>query len=442
MTQFFKYVSILIATISLFFVAACTKQFDSPPAPSDPNIVANTTIKDFKALHKVSGDYDVITTDIIISGIVVANDKSGNFYKQLYIQDNTGSLQILLDANSLYASYPVGRKIFIKCKGLCLSDYFLTMQLGIKAIVGGLPSVEGIPSNLISNYIAAGSINNPVTPVVVTLADLTSTVTMQDKYLGALIKLENYEFTDTSSTYSDTSSYKATSNSNIKTCDGSTVIVRTSAYADFAGQKVAKGNGSITAIYTAYKTTKQLIIRDLEDIKFNQPRCSIFEEGFEGIGANNLPLTVSGWKNIGEVGNVLYQNAVFGPVKCAKITAFRTGASVVSSWLISPAINLTGVAAPKLSFTTAAGFAVGATSFKVYISTNYAGGNTPSTSTWTEIPFTLATGLVSGYSQFLSSGVISLSAYANKTIYLGFKYDGGDPDKTTTFELDDVKILR
>jgi hypothetical protein len=265
---------------------------------------------------------------------------------------------------------------------------------------------------------------------------------MQDKYLGALIKLENYEFTDTSSTYSDTSSYKATSNSNIKTCDGSTVIVRTSAYADFAGQKVAKGNGSITAIYTAYKTTKQLIIRDLDDVKFNQPRCSIFEEGFEEIGANNLPLTVSGWKNIGEVGNVLYQNAVFGPVKCAKITAFKTGASVVSSWLISPAINLTGVTAPKLSFTTAAGYAVGATSFKVYISTNYAGSNTPSTATWTEIPFTLATGLVSGYSQFLSSGVISLSAYANKTIYLGFKYDGGDPDKTTTFELDDVKILR
>ena len=32
--------------------------------------------------------------------------------------------------------------------------------------------------------------------------------------------------------------------------------------------------------------------------------------------------------------------------------------------------------------------------------------------------------------------------FANKTIYLGFKYDGGDPDKTTTFELDDVKILR
>lgn len=125
-------------------------------------------------MHTSSGAYDVITSDLIISGIVVADDKSGNLYKQLFIEDATGGLQILLDANSLYGTYPVGRRIFIKCKDLCLSDYNNTMELGVKALVGGVPSLEGIPANLISKYVVGGSINNPVVPVVVTYAELNA----------------------------------------------------------------------------------------------------------------------------------------------------------------------------------------------------------------------------------------------------------------------------
>ena len=60
------------------------KKFDEPPYPTDPNITANTTIKALKATHTVSGAYDLITTDKIIAGVVVADDKSGNLYKNLY----------------------------------------------------------------------------------------------------------------------------------------------------------------------------------------------------------------------------------------------------------------------------------------------------------------------------------------------------------------------
>lgn len=108
-------------------------------------------------------------------------------------------------------------------------------------------------------------------------------------------------------------------------------------------------------------------------------RYFIFED-FESIGANNGLLNITGWKNIGEVGGISYQNAVFGPIKCAKISAFNTGASTVTSWFISPSINLTGATAPKLTFLETAGFAVGSTVLEVLVSTNYNGSNTPSTS--------------------------------------------------------------
>jgi hypothetical protein len=163
-------------------------------------------------------------------------------------------------------------------------------------------------------------------------------------------------------------------------------------------------------------------------------------QDFEGIGANNGTLVIPGWKNIAETGGVAYQNAVFGPVKCAKISAFSTGASNVVSWLISPAVSLAGAPAPKLTFTNAAGFGVGSTSFKVMISTNYNGGTNPSAATWTELPANFVTPPASGFSSFISAGLINLNAYIGQTVYIGFKYEGGDPSRTTTWEVDDVRV--
>src|SRR6185295_15638992 len=100
----------------------------------------------------------------------------------------------------------------------------------------GAPSLEAIPATLISNYVVGGSLNNPVTPHVVTLAQLTTS--MQDRYLGTLIQLDDYAFQDLTATYSDTSAYKSTVNLNLKNCSGNTIILRTSAYANFAGQHV------------------------------------------------------------------------------------------------------------------------------------------------------------------------------------------------------------
>ncbi len=443
MNKFLKLsLSVVAASLAVIAMNSCKKTFDNPPSYVDPGVVANTSIKTLKALH-TSGGFELINTDMIISGVVVADDKSGNFYKELYIQDASGAVAVELDGTNLYTQYPIGRKVFIKCKGLYLSDYGGMIQIGVlDNTIPNSPSLTGIPYNLFDTYIARGTYNNPVVPRQVSQSVLTTNI--QDTLLGTLIQLNGYEFAsgDTSKTYADTSAAKNSINLTIKDCSSNSIIIRSSGYANFAGIHPASGNGSVSAIYTIFNSTKQLIIRDTSDVQFRSQRCALFEEDFQTLTVNNAVFNFAGWKNIAEVGGISYQNAVFGSTgRCTKVTAFGTAAPVVTSWLITPAIALPASTSPKLTFTTSDAFDNGAT-VKAYISTNYNGSNTPSTSTWTLLPANISSGhTTSTFGPFVSSGVLNLSAYAGQTVYVGFRYDGSST-KTTTIEVDDVRVLR
>jgi hypothetical protein len=456
-----KYLSFSIKTILFFaltaaFLYACKKEFDAPPGPQDPDLKATHTIARLKSIHKTSGALDVIDTAAVISGVVIANDKSGNLYKQIYIQDATGAIQLMLDATGLYNSFPIGRRVFVKCKDLCVSDYGGMIQLGVKTTVASSPSVQAIASNLISQYIVGGSLNNKIDTTVITSLSQLIDNNMQDPLLGTLIRLNDFEFADISQTYSDTSAYKETVNLPIKNCDGATINVRTSGYSNFAGVRVPSGNGSLLAIYTVYMLTsrdkKQLILRDTSDVKFTGGRCSIFEENFDKTTTGS-DIAITGWNNISEAGGIKYKSDNRGASSnYAAVTAFRAPGNpdVVTSWLITPAINITGSSA-NLNFQTKDGFSNGAT-LTVLISTDYSGSQIPSASTWNILASssadpTLFCGPTTGsFTNPWKTGAINLNSYLGKKVYLAFRYDGANPvsgtQKTTTWQIDNVKITK
>ena len=476
-----KSIPVLFASMLLALTfSACKKTFDAPPGPGDVNIVANTSIEALKTYHTIPGVYDLINEDVIISGIVTANDQSGSFYKQLFIQDSTGAMQILVDANSLYASYPVGRRIYVKCKGLTLTDSYSNMVLGYKAVVDGLPSIEGIPGAMVSSYIVGGSLNNTVTPLTVVSSDLGTA--MNNKYINALVKLENYEFisADTLKTYSDTSAYKATSNRLISLGCGNalTLTVRTSGYANFAGIPIPTGNGSISAIYTIYKssptsttTTKQMLLRDNEDVQFTNGRCGapppgtivLLNEDFETQTANTaapyVPITINGWVNQPESFTRTFDARIFSNNKYAYLSAFGSNAPAVTTWLVTKGMNMNATTTETLTFDTKQDFyltvAPGGTpvpsALRVFISNNYSGSGNPWAAgvTWTELTSqaTLSPGsTTSNYpSSYTNSGNIDLSSYTG-TCYIAFRYEGADltgttTDRTSAWEIDNVKVF-
>jgi hypothetical protein len=477
MNRIVKLITAVVLVAAIGTLSACKKTFDQPPGPGEVNLVANTSIQGLKSYHIVPSAYDLIGDDVIISGIVVANDKSGNFYKQLFIQDSTGAIQLLVEAYSLYATYPVGRKVFVKCKGLTISDLNNNLVLGVKATVGGLPSMEGIPGTVLNQYLVGATLNNPVEPWHVTLADLGTA--MNDRYINALVQLDDYEFipADTSKTYSDTSAYRSTQNRLISKGCGSSIqtIVRSSAYANFAGLPVPKGRGTITAIYTVYKssptsstTTKQLLIRDTSDVQFKGARCGapppgtivLLNEDFETQTANTAapynPISIANWFLGNEQGTFQWVSKIFSGNKYANMSAYNTTAPflVHKSWLVTKGIPMDATTNETLSFETKQDFylnvAPGGTpvpsSLKVLVSTNYTGTGNPWAAgvVWTDVTSsaTLSPGSITGNfpATYTPSGAIPMNTF-NGTAYVAFVYEGQSPNANSAWELDNIRIL-
>jgi len=257
----------LIVNICVCAIISCNKKFDEPPAYVPPNIIPTLTIAQLKAMH-INGSTETITTDDIIEGVVIANDSSGNFYKQIIIEDSTAGIAINIDDYNLYTSYPVGRNVFIKLNGLILYDDNNLIEIGGSKDVTN--AVNPIGSPLKDKYVVKGSVNNPVIPKAVDITDLTPS------YQNMLIRLSNMEFNevDTSRIYADTSSSKNSANFILKNCSNKSITLRTSGFASFAGINVPNGNGTITAIYSVFRTTPQLYIRDTSDVQFNGTRCN------------------------------------------------------------------------------------------------------------------------------------------------------------------------
>jgi DNA/RNA endonuclease YhcR with UshA esterase domain len=264
----------LILLISVFMIGfmGCVKDdFDNPQQYGDPNLPVNFTIKQLKQLLINSGDQIYsIDQDLIIAGIITADDKSQNFYKEIVIQDSTAAIGIKIDQNSIYNDYPIGRKVYIKLKGLALGNYKNLISLGgyVDSVsTSGVKSLGMIVSNKISAHLIKGPKNNqlPITEVKIT--------ELNDDYQYKLIRIKNVEFDciDLNNTYADALNQNDASRY-LNDNNGNKIILRSSGYATFAGTRLAGLNGEATAIYTVYNNDKQIKIRDVADLNFTNNR--------------------------------------------------------------------------------------------------------------------------------------------------------------------------
>ena len=268
-----KKIALFLLTLSL--LTSCVKDsFDTPAAIGDPNLNVNYSISRLKSEYKASGKSVMnISQDYIISGIVTADDKSNNFYKEIVLQDSNGAIGIKIDRTNLYNDFPVGRRIFIKLKGLAIGHYNSLIQLGgyvDTVTVPGSSSLGAIPSGKINDFIIKGSLGHQIQPEEVTIPNLN------DDYQYKLIKLKKVEFDcpEINYTYADAVTQNDASRT-IKDCSGRSIWIRNSGFSNFAGTKLAQGNGDLVALYTVYRTDKQLKIRDLNDVQLNDvaSRC-------------------------------------------------------------------------------------------------------------------------------------------------------------------------
>ncbi|TVR82377.1 MAG: hypothetical protein EA409_04885 [Saprospirales bacterium] len=287
----------------LFLATSCVKEdFDEPPAEgTDPNITVNATIADVKAFYQ-PGNYVQIDEDLVFSAIVTADDRSGNLFRNLVLQDETGGIQIRFNFTDLHNNYPIGRRLFIRARDMYISDFNGTLQLGggVERDAAGNPTgMDGVPLPLADKFILRGKWNQDYEIPTKRVDELT------DDDINTVIRLENFQFrsSDLGETFAistiddEGNQIRQTVNRDLISCTGDApIVVRTSGFADFATTELPQGSGSIVGVYTVFGTVKQLLVREIEDVNMEAARCDASVTSISSIRGQftGSPTNVSG----------------------------------------------------------------------------------------------------------------------------------------------------
>ena len=137
-----------------------------------------TTIKDLKAMYK-NGKPMEITGNVWIKGQVTSSDKTGNIYRELYIQDKTGGIDLKLGKSSLYSEFSLGQWVYVHCDGLTLGAYNGMPQLGLEADQTTTNDYETSYIDvqvIIDQHVFRGAFDKPLKPAEVTEADVKASI--------------------------------------------------------------------------------------------------------------------------------------------------------------------------------------------------------------------------------------------------------------------------
>ncbi|MGE0566872.1 MAG: DUF5689 domain-containing protein [Bacteroidia bacterium] len=412
--QFYSLIVILI-----FAIASCKKEKDKPPVIDmlGHKVYSAQELRAIATCTNSCSKY--FTSDVYFIGIVVADETTGNFYKEIYVRDRYNSGAIHLDFN-FRSSFFVGDSIRVNLKGLNVSVNEDTDMLEIDSL------------DYEKHVIKFASGGNPQ-PRIIHLNQLNAS-NPYNNYLCDLIQIQNVGFlpADTNQIWADPIAQMSI-NRYIQDCDGNQVVVRTSNYADFALQKTPKGNGTIIGVATSYQGTNQLAIRRPSEANMSGAPCLVYhKKDFE-----DLSLTSGGWSQQSVVNpSIQWSASSYGGDNFGKISGYSGGNQNAENWLISPALDLSSSNNPILTFRTAAKFS--GDILEVYVSTNYSSG-LPSAATWTQLTgFALSPNNPGNYA-WTPSGSVSLSGHKSSATRIAFKYKS-TTSGSTTYEVDDIVI--
>lgn len=186
------------------FEPVFTLKYPEPAKVAPADMKANTTIAELASMYTISKPWEM-DKNIIISGVVSTTDRPGNFYKSLYIQDETGGIELKFGKNGLYNDYLPGQRIFVKCKGLTLGMYgyksgnyggYGMVQIGFTDPTGEYETSYLENQLLIDTHIFKGEVGTEVVPEVITENQLPGKEDTQkdNRYIGRLVTLKGLKY--------------------------------------------------------------------------------------------------------------------------------------------------------------------------------------------------------------------------------------------------------
>ncbi len=389
---------------------------------------------------------------VYVAGYVISSDKDGNFYKELFIQDDpanpTRGIKVGIDMRSLFAHYDMGRKIYIQLNGLAVNKSHGEFVIG---------EFDGNSVNNIRENVAKKIIKRACSPEVLSPKVVNSVNDITNDMLGTYIQLNDMQFDRSllGKTFVDPNDSYDTHRIMKSCADGYEIKLETSTFANFKDVLLPEGSGTVSGVLSRDYGDHYFVLRvnNPEAFNFDGPRCDppmldcngtnvggstvVFSDDFESYSSNStnigswLNINVNGGSNLWKVKNYSGSNNY---VQCS---AYNSNENPLEAWLISPPIDLDNSTGEKLSFKTKTGYNNGA-ALTVFVSTDFDGTNIQS-ATWLMVDAEIANGPSSGYMTNWVEGTADMSCLSG-TVYIAFRYLGGDGGITTTYQLDDVKV--
>ena len=431
----------------------CTEPEIDPASMTDIAAV----LSNWHALNQGSNDRNVLefaavdADPVYLTGYVVSKDKTGNFYKELFIQDDLTdpqhAVKLAIDQRSLFTRYDMGRKLYVKLNGLGLNKVHGEYVIGM---------VDGSDISPIKPHIADKNILRGCTPGDVQAKLLASPNDITDDMIGMYVQFDNMQFdlSEVGKTFVDASDSYDTHRL-MKSCvDDSELKLETSTFASFKDALLPEKSGTVKGIISRDYRDDFYVLRvnDTDAFNFTGERCDppildchgtnvggtnvLFNEDFESYSINetNLP----DWTNVNvNGGSTLFKVKNHDGNNFIRCSAYQSGEDPLEVWLVTPPINLDNSTGEELTFKTKASYDNG-TALSVYVSTDFDGTNI-NTATWLLVDTTLAVGPSSGWGNSWVDGSADISCL-DGNVYVAFRYKGGDSGITTTFDVDDVKV--
>lgn len=428
-------------------MVSCDDDFDRPPVViPEATYEVNTPIADFKELYwqYASGTEFVqipLNADgdsIIIGGHIVSTDVTGNMYKQMVVEDESGAILIGVNADLNEGRFKYGEEVRVNLTGLYVGNYNGLMQIGMP--YNG--SIGRIDEEIINLHAQCNGLPDPA--AVNTLIIDTDIATVNSwaknqadlrKYMSTLIRLKDVHFEGGGElAWSDNPGGQYYTTRRLIDAEGNAINVNTSNKATFAGEMLPAGDGTVTCILSYFKTDWQLVLCDpaadctgfkelpADNIVFSAPLSS----DMEGFTIHNItaPEGTAIW-------------TLSTQYNCMVATGYINGTNTASeSWLISPVIDLAGMETGYATFRHAQNYFASAD--KAREDCRFAIREEGS-DTWTYLTINYPA-YGAGFN-FISAGDIDLKDYLGKKVQFGFRYTSS-ASKAGTWELNNFMIKK
>ncbi len=150
-------------------------------------VVPNTSIATLASVASTTSCH-TINSDMVCVGRVTTSDREGNFYRTMFVEDETGAAEVLLGIYDIATQYPEGVEVALRLRGCAIRKESGVVQIGLPPYSYDTKPREFESQVIIDSHIVRGVSVAPLEPRHTDIASL-STVGC-----GRLVRVEGLHY--------------------------------------------------------------------------------------------------------------------------------------------------------------------------------------------------------------------------------------------------------